>query len=237
MRLAPTSLTACAIAMMGCSPNFAPAGGAYALLFDGAPSCATAQVEPSSMPAALTVEAWVQASANADYAAHPLVTWDGAFALWSDKDGVARFDDGKGGSGASSPLGWMDGSVHHVAGTWDGDTAAKLWIDGKMVGVGSATFGAAPSSALEVGCSSTQNTHHQGIIDEIRVSDEVRYTSDFTPQTSEFDLDDHTLYLWHADEGDGPVALDAASRADLQLTSVTWTGWSAAGEDTGNSDR
>lgn len=55
------------------------------------------------------------------------------------------------------------------------------------------------------------NLFHQfhGIIDELRISKVARYTKDFTPQ-KRFKVDEHTLALYHFDEGTGNVLKDSS---------------------------
>ena len=48
-----------------------------------------------------------------------------------------------------------------------------------------------------------------GIIDEIRISNTARYTEDFTPE-KRFENDEHTLALYHMDEGSGDVLKDSS---------------------------
>ena len=40
----------------------------------------------------------------------------------------------------------------------------------------------------------------KGGIDEVRISDIARYTGNFTPSTTPFTCDEHTLALWHFEE-------------------------------------
>jgi len=60
-----------------------------------------------------------------------------------------------------------------------------------------------------------------GNIDELRVSNTVRYTADFTPSTQAFDNDDNTLLLIHGeptiedDGGKSPVLLEATLTAEV----------------------
>lgn len=46
------------------------------------------------------------------------------------------------------------------------------------------------------------------VVDELRISSTLRYTSDFPPPSSPFAVDGHTIGLWHFDEGQGALALD-----------------------------
>ncbi|MBC8218884.1 MAG: hypothetical protein H8E73_10500 [Planctomycetes bacterium] len=48
------------------------------------------------------------------------------------------------------------------------------------------------------------------LIDELRLSDTARYTSDFAPPHEPFTADEYTVGLWHFDEGEGTIAEDAS---------------------------
>jgi hypothetical protein len=50
-----------------------------------------------------------------------------------------------------------------------------------------------------------------GTIDEVRISNLIRYTSDFEPSDAPFSPDANTVGLWHFDEGQGQVASDVSS--------------------------
>jgi hypothetical protein len=102
---------------------------------------------------------------------------------------------------------------HHLAVTYDG-TTTQGWIDGK----------AAPSptkvnnlplrisaAIFQIGrreCCGT--TPIKGIIDEVRISDVVRYTKDFPLPKTEFEPDKNTRLLWHLNEGAGGEVKDAS---------------------------
>ena len=61
-----------------------------------------------------------------------------------------------------------------------------------------------------------------GIIDEVRISNIARYTKDFTPQRR-FEPDEHTLALFHFDEGSGDVAKDSSgNHHDGKITGAKW---------------
>ncbi|MBI2481461.1 MAG: hypothetical protein HYV60_23325 [Planctomycetia bacterium] len=51
--------------------------------------------------------------------------------------------------------------------------------------------------------------HAHGVIDEVRISAVPRYTKDFTP-IDRFEPDEHTLALYHFDEGRGDVLRDSS---------------------------
>ena len=67
---------------------------------------------------------------------------------------------------------------------------------------------------LYVGSNSPKPKHadtypFHGIIDEVRISDIARYTEDFSPQ-KRFKPDEHTMALYHFDEGKGDLLHDSS---------------------------
>ena len=83
---------------------------------------------------------------------------------------------------------WQPGEWHHVAVTWD-DKEAALFLDGAKKGsqaLGNGLFGADPSvfkgEFLVGGLSNADNSEGpEGLIDELRISNTVRYLEDFKP--------------------------------------------------------
>ena len=207
----------------------------FAVSFDGQSSCVEVTSDASFLPspeAGFTIEAWVQSEPETQYIAHPLVVWTGAFALWTDEEGAGHFTDAsKDPTGADGADGWMDGELHHVAGTYS-NGSADLYLDGRKIAFNHNTqLGASTTSAFYIGCWATKSVHHHGLIDEVRLSNTVRYTDDFAPPDSSFGLDDATIHLWHFDEGEKEVALDEAARADAYLSGVEWVEFSLAGDE------
>jgi hypothetical protein len=93
----------------------------------------------------------------------------------------------------------------HVAGVYDG-SELKLFINGQQDG-SLATPGPAFSgdTPVYVGGAyySTDYAPFAGKMDELRISDEARYSANFVPSTNEFVSDAHTLLLMHCNEGQG----------------------------------
>jgi hypothetical protein len=65
--------------------------------------------------------------------------------------------------------------------------------------------------AWKLGGSLALHPPFRGWLDEIRISDILRYSDNFTPSSKPFLLDDNTLTLYHFDEGLGQTAQDASS--------------------------
>src|SRR6185312_13221214 len=103
-------------------------------------------------------------------------------------------------------------SWSHIAVTYDG-TNAKIFVNG----VGSANLSFSGHSSgisthdVSIGTDSIFSaTSFNGAIDEIRVSNNIRYTSNFVPSGVRFTSDANTLGLWHLDEGTGLSVADAS---------------------------
>ena len=64
------------------------------------------------------------------------------------------------------------------------------------------------------------------MIDEVRISNSVRYATAFTPDDSPFTVDENTVGLWHFDEGIGDIAFsdnyDGFCNADGEIYGATW---------------
>lgn len=64
--------------------------------------------------------------------------------------------------------------------------------------------------------------YFNGIFDEVRVSNIIRHTGNFTPSESRYTADANTIALWHMDEGSGLLVADAsASNFDLDIANDT----------------
>jgi hypothetical protein len=111
---------------------------------------------------------------------------------------------------AESPK-FLDGDWHHVAKVWD-QTAGeiRLYVDG-VEGIpyeasySAATIGAA---GLYIGGGHTgDGNYYNGSVQGLRVSDEVRYSSNFIPPTS-YTSDSATLLFLPLTEGDPALVTD-----------------------------
>ncbi len=97
----------------------------------------------------------------------------------------------------------------HLAFTYDseGDRVPRIFVDGTEVSYNRQDV-AEGDPVDETGCNYTipgsiwtGEKYFQGYMDEIRISNTIRYTENFTPQTTPFVRDEHTQLLLHFNEG------------------------------------
>jgi hypothetical protein len=106
-----------------------------------------------------------------------------------------------------------DNQWHHVAGCRDVDgtnVTLTLFLDGKLIGTKTGkTAQIAPPTTVYVGGLNYGQEGLAGSIDEVRVSNTLRYTGDFVPQRH-FAPDANTTLLWKFDEGAGSSVTEAS---------------------------
>jgi hypothetical protein len=117
----------------------------------------------------------------------------------------------------------------HLAGTFDGQSLT-LFVDGKPMKKNQfrgnftasgfpLTIGASPSPG-ETGI----DYAFEGIIDEVRVSNTVRYTEAFEP-TDVLQADADTIAVYHFDEGAGRILRDSSGNGhDGEIHGANWVG-------------
>lgn len=107
----------------------------------------------------------------------------------------------------------------HVAGQWDGKSL-ELFIDGKPVKRNDNTGSFSPQGILEIG--GHNGSRFKGKIDEIRISNTLRYKTEFTPPDV-FTNDQHTLALYHFNEGSGDILKDSSGNGhDGKIVDAKW---------------
>lgn len=154
-------------------------------VFDG-----TSDLIDTSMtfPDSFTVEAWVVKSGSGTYyrpisCANPA---DGSVYPWFlGIDSLGKWYaqvNRSGGAGSITGAVGTVGAQYHVALTYDAVTdVMTLWVNGASAGVGSVGGNVIAASGHRIGDYRTGGRSWNGRIDEVRVSDSVRYTSAFTP--------------------------------------------------------
>ena len=190
----------------------------YALQFDGSQNYVSTPYNSAFSPAQFTYELWMK------------TTTTGTQVLFADREG-GGFDIQIDGSPAvptfyvrfnsygnavitgTTPL--NNGFWHHIAVTYDGTTLTQ-WVDGLVDGIplniGTDTINDASIHALTIGTSLISGSYaygYAGTIDEVRISNTARYTSNFSPATS-FTSDGNTVALWHLNDGSGTSAADSS---------------------------
>jgi hypothetical protein len=105
------------------------------------------------------------------------------------------------------------GQWYHLAGTY-ANGSARAFVNGTGSGAANVgTFGR--GTALDIGgITELPDSFFNGVLDEVRISNVVRYSANFTPPTAPFTPDANTLALWHFDEGTGQVASDVSASAN-----------------------
>jgi hypothetical protein len=114
-------------------------------------------------------------------------------------------------------------TFHHIAVTRDGRDY-EVFIDGSSVGTATDSQDRdIPSTFYTIGASASGGLGVNGYLDEIRISTTVRYTSNFTPTTTEFTTDSDTLILLHFDGADGSTDIvDSASPFVVTTVDAGW---------------
>jgi len=108
------------------------------------------------------------------------------------------------------------GEWHHIAGTFDG-AYCRLYVDGyevSEIATTTATIGGT-TDGLYFGAVPGQ-LGFLGVVDEVRVSNIVKYDSNFTP-AGYLDSNLGVMGLWHLDEGTGLVAYDASGNENMGI--------------------
>ncbi len=126
---------------------------------------------------------------------------------------------------------------NHFAITYDSTTGVfNAYINGRLDATRSSLSGAVSvTGGLQQYLGANSASFHYGLIDEVRISNNVRYASAFTPPTDLFSNDANTLSLYHFDTSTGSQnvtdsssngntgALGATAGA-LEPTDPQWTG-------------
>ena len=130
----------------------------------------------------------------------------------------------------------------HIAATVDNATnTANLYVGGTLAATTPgftfrpSSLGATVNNWLgksEYAFAPAFDPFFNGIIDELRISNTVRYTADFTPVPVQFATDGNTTALYHFNEGSGQVTADASGNfgdairgADVTVDATTDPSW------------
>jgi hypothetical protein len=160
-----------------------------------------------------TVECWIRTDQNTSEMAFidDLGTNIGWRFDWQT-DPLLRFafrDTGAGWNSIEETWTPTTNTWYHLAAVRDGDDF-ELFVDGTSLGSTTNTDTIANSdTSLYIGAHTGATNPLDGYMDEIRLSNTARYTSNFTPQTTEFTADSNTLLLIHSN-WDGGLGADSS---------------------------
>lgn len=122
----------------------------------------------------------------------------------------------------SHPTTLSPNTWHHVVLTYSGDSA-RVYVDG-VPGSSSVVGIVTVGPQLRVG-GFPGYSYFNGEIDELRLSNVVRYTAAFTPPESALGVDANTLALYRFNEGNGQITADLVGASGaLSLGATTATG-------------
>jgi serine/threonine protein kinase/formylglycine-generating enzyme required for sulfatase activity len=96
----------------------------------------------------------------------------------------------------------------HVAGVWTPEES-RLYVDGKLAAKGPSFRSKLPP--IEHPGGTLGGSDFEGMIEEVRFSSVARYDKEFTPE-SRFEPDQHTLALFHFEEGSGDTVKDSSAK-------------------------
>ena len=205
----------------------------FALQFDGQTTFATLPViYDGSTP--LTVEMWMTYEPGKAHDWTPFLIgnrWgEDGLVLRADRNRPAVELRGSGQAVSAEPF--PSGRMFHVAGVFTADEL-RLYVDGILAARQPVTedrratskpfvLGAVTWEALESENAEELTGLLQGSVDAVRLSSTERYTTDFFPDTR-FIPDEHTLALYHFDEGQGDVLTDASGNGHHgKIVGATW---------------
>lgn len=121
---------------------------------------------------------------------------------------------------------WNAGQWYHVAAVIDGSQGMMLFIDGfKQTSTAANTVPTGVDTHITtIGrWGNINDRYFEGTIDDVRLSTNARYTSNFIPPCPDLSTDANTKGLWNLNEGSGTVADDAsANDFDGTIHGATW---------------
>jgi hypothetical protein len=221
MRMHPSRPALVSVVLLLALPGCAGAAGdgPFALDFAGGEDCVEVDMDGVTPPDVWTVELWIRGSGASADAPRPLAEWKGVFNLGQLVGGDTGFS-----VGPTDGLSWgtsvLDGDLHHVAGTFDGEKAT-LFVDGVKQAFADGSPAEDVTSTLRLGCNASSNAY-LGLMDEVRLSSVVRYDSDFDRPVTAFTEDADTVALYHFDEGAGETAEDSSGDRDASVYGPQW---------------
>lgn len=207
-------------------PRFIPHGDA--LNFDGTGDYAKTATAPFTSASAFTFETWFKPTdLSSTYTLMSMSTSSSGTALVEVNTTSGSIVEAKfSGSAVITGATTMTANTwNHLALVYDPNQGpkARLFLNGVQQGTSttSLTFAGTENNVTIAGrsISSSVDQTFNGQIDEARVSDAARYTSNFTTSTNAFASDGNTKALWHFD--DGTTGADQTGNFNVTVTNAT----------------
>ncbi len=121
---------------------------------------------------------------------------------------------------------WNSGQWYHLAAVIDPLQGMMMFIDGVKQTETLATYTLSTpvaSANTEVGRWGVNGRHFAGEIDDVRISANSIYTSNFTPPCPDIPTNSSTLGLWNFNENSGSIAVDSSvNNYDATIYGATW---------------
>lgn len=196
-------------------PRFIPHG--HALDFDGSNDKATTStLSGYTTNEPLTLESWIKVPVTPTTQQLIIEDNDG-FRMRMQTTSAGKVNIALGTTintgGVSSTTSLAANTWYHVAGTWDG-SKIRVFVNGTLEGTLAYTGSVPAPSGITFGQLPAGSYNFSGSLDEVRISDTVRYTNNFTPAANPFTKDSNTVGLWHMDEGTGTSLTDASGNSN-----------------------
>ena len=208
-------------------PALSQASGPAALQFNG--TTAHVRVPDTAslrIPTNLTIEAWIKPTSVSSYRA---IAGKNNYEIGVEPTTggfKAAFYTAVGGSWRGAVSGQLGlNQWYHIAGTYDG-TTMRLFVNGSQVATKAATGNIDTlAKPFYIGTVEVAGDFFAGAIDEVRVSNAVRYTGNFTSTPVPFASDANTKGLWHLDEGSGTTVADSSGNGNTGtlVNNPVWT--------------
>ena len=214
----------------------------YYLTFDGSSSsvdCGSDNSLDDLHDNALTVEAWVRFDIVSSIQGvvtkreGSQVGW--AFYLDSSNNRMLAkiYSSGDDGETVSSINSISTSTWYHVAFTYDDATYTepRVWLDGvedtNIIRAKTGTVNSDATQKLFIGAFSASSLRLNGDIAWVRVSDNIRYTTGFTPDAKDAPpvVDGNTVEQWNLNDGSGTTAdaeVSANNDGTITLGSGSW---------------
>ena len=113
------------------------------------------------------------------------------------------------------------GNWYHVAATYN-NGPARVFVNGQPGAAATLQSGLTPAGELSFG-GIPGYERFAGELDDIRISQSIRYSAQFTPPPAPPPTDANTVGQWSLDEGRGQVVADASALSNLGQLGLTPT--------------